>query len=202
MVSEETIHFYNQNASDLSVLYQAVDFNELNEDWLCELGDSKKVLDLGAGIGREALGLAEMGLDVVSVEPSIEFFNIGKDKTSSFDNVVWFNGTIQGIRDIPYFRSGNNKFDFIILNAVWMHIPPEDRTATFNMISNLLNPGGKVMITLRHGKNNDSRDMHRVSVDELKYLSFLYNLKVYKVIEKEDKLNRSDVSWETVLISK
>ncbi|MEP0873572.1 class I SAM-dependent methyltransferase [Trichocoleus desertorum AS-A10] len=43
-------------------------------------------------------------------------------------------------------------FDFILLSAVWMHVPPTERSRAFRKVITLLKLGGPLAITLRrHG---------------------------------------------------
>jgi SAM-dependent methyltransferase len=40
-------------------------------------------------------------------------------------------------------------FDFILVNAVWMHVPPAARQRAFRKLITLLKPGGRLAISFR-----------------------------------------------------
>ena len=69
----------------------------------------------------------------------------------------------------PFITNQEISFDLILLSAVWMHIPPSDRARSIRKLANLLKPGGKLVISLRHGQNQaefTQRNMHLVCADE------------------------------------
>jgi SAM-dependent methyltransferase len=67
------------------------------------------------------------------------------------------------------FRLGLS-FDFILLSAVWMHVPPTDRSQAFRKLVTLLKPGGFLAITLRNALLEAGHDMYPVWRDELERL--------------------------------
>jgi hypothetical protein len=85
-----------------------------------------------------------------------------------------------------------------------MHIPPSDRARSIRKLANLLKPGGKLVISLRHGqteKECKQRKMHHVCADELKRLATDVGLFTKLETKKEeDKLGRNHVSWQTVVL--
>src|SRR5262249_3188394 len=93
-------------------------------------------------------------------------------------------------------------FDLILLSAVWMHVAPADRARAFRKLINLLNPGGLIAITLRHGPNGSDaeRAFHPVSLAELETLVHNHVAFVDRSIEAKDELGRSDVRWTQVAI--
>ena len=48
--------------------------------------------------------------------------------------------------------------DFVLISAVWRHVPPAERARAFRKIVSLLKPGDLLTITLRHGPSAGRRD--------------------------------------------
>ncbi len=87
----------------------------------------------------------------------------------------------------------------ILLSAVWMHVRPRNRERAFRKLSNLLRPGGLLVISLRHGDPDPRRDMHPVDAAELARLGRKLALEPVALARAEtaDTLGRSDVRWST-----
>jgi hypothetical protein len=89
-----------------------------------------------------------------------------------------------------------------------MHIPVSDRPRSMRKLANLLKPGGKLVISLRHSastakaeQERKDRKMHIVCADELKRLATDVGLFTKLETQKEDdKLGREHVSWQTLVL--
>ena len=89
-----------------------------------------------------------------------------------------------------------------------MHIPVSDRVRSLRKLANLLKPGGKLVISLRHSSGSEQaeqerkeRKMHTVFSDELKQLATDVGLSTKLETQKEDdKLGRDHVSWQTLVL--
>ncbi len=61
-------------------------------------------------------------------------------------------------------------FDLIWLSAVWMHDPPGDRQRALRKLATLLKPGGRLVVTFRHGPAPADRPMFETSAAEIERL--------------------------------
>jgi len=168
-----------------------------------------RILDIGAGSGRDAKYLAELAatthneknnIKILAAEPAKELSLIGQ-KTTQGLNVKWLEDSLPTLSNVTQQKVS---FDLILLSAVWMHIPPSDRACSIRKLANLLKPGGKLVISLRHGQTDEEckqRKMHHVCADELKQLATGVGLFTKLETQKEDdKLNRPHVTWQTVVL--
>ncbi|WEM40959.1 class I SAM-dependent methyltransferase [Photobacterium sp. DA100] len=196
--------FYHNNASRLASDYQKLVFENVHASWkrfwpVAE--DTAKppcVLDVGAGSGRDALWFAENGCEVYAVEPAEALRGIGKRHTQAKE-VVWLDDSLPELKKVI---SLGIRFDYILLSAVWMHIPPSERERTFRKLSNLLAPNGKLIITLRHGDFDDGRKNHGVSAEEIEQFAKERALHVCLKTElSSDAMGRSSVQWQTVVLN-
>ncbi|WP_114766216.1 class I SAM-dependent methyltransferase [Vibrio rhodolitus] len=192
-----TYSFYDKNAAELAKQYDGLDFESVHQSWKRYWPQSRaSVLDIGAGSGRDAKWMSEQRCEVIAVEPSDALRQIGKHNTGP--DVTWLNDSL------PALKKVNNlgmRFDLILVSAVWMHLAPSVRARAFRKLSNLLSANGKLVISLRHGEFTDGRQSYPVSVEELEKLASEHALHVQSVSESADKLNRTSVSWQTVVLT-
>jgi len=209
-----TPQFYNNNATKLAQQYLSKSFEEVHQSWSQFLpsvieNPNARILDLGAGSGRDAKHLAELAakthstknnIQILATEPAKELSQLGQ-KTTQGLNVKWLEDSLPALSNVT---KQEISFDLILLSAVWMHIPPSDRTRSIRKLANILKPGGKLVISLRHGQTDEEckqRKMHHVCADELKRLATDVGLFTKLETQKEeDKLGRNHVSWQTVVL--
>ncbi|WDE00734.1 class I SAM-dependent methyltransferase [Thalassomonas actiniarum] len=202
------IQFYNDNARHVAQQYLSKFFEEIHAGVLAYVTPvlnkaDARILDIGAGAGRDAKYLAEQGqsqnVSVTAVEPAKLLADIGKQHTQNL-NVNWLEDSLPALAQVTRQEVS---FDLILLSAVWMHIPESDRARSIRKLANLLKPGGKLVISLRHSQTEhtaDSRKMYAVCADELKQLAKKVGLFTVSESQREnDKLGREEVSWQTVV---
>lgn len=192
-----TIDFYYHNATTLSTQYNSVSFESVHSSWQPYWplsGD--KVLDVGAGSGRDAHWMQQQGCEVIAIEPSDGLRELGAKHTGV--EVTWINDSLPALS-----RTENlgMRFDLILVSAVWMHLPISYRERAFRKLSNLLAPNGRLIISLRHGEFDDQRQGYPVSVQELEQLAKNSALQVRHIDDSKDQLNRSEVWWQTVVMT-
>lgn len=200
-------NFYNINASKLAGMYQSKTFAQVHYAWLEYLPAilntrDARILDLGAGAGRDSKYLAEQGrannISVTAIEPAQTLAELGKIQTRGL-KVQWLHDALP---DLKTLDCQQNCFDLILLSAVWMHIPPVEREPSIRKLARLLKPGGKLVISLRHGPSGDQRIMHKVCADELIELGKSVALSPVLVTEQQnDVIGRAEVNWQTVVLS-
>jgi len=206
--------FYNYNATELAQQYLSKSFGEVHQSWSQFLpsiieNPNARILDLGAGSGRDAKHFAELAakthttennIQILAAEPAKELSQLGQ-KTTQGLNVKWIEDSLPALSNVT---KQEVSFDLILLSAVWMHIPPSDRARSIRKLANLLKPGGKLVISLRHGQTDEEckqRKMHHVCADELKQLATTVGLFTkLETSKEEDKLGRNHVSWQTLVL--
>ncbi len=198
--------FYNKNAEQLAELYLSKTFEQVHHSWLSYLTPvlntkDARILDLGAGAGRDSKYMAEQGasnnVSITAIEPALTLAQLGKQQTQGL-NVRWLQDSLP---DLHAVTKQEVSFDLILLSAVWMHIPDSQRARSLRKLANLLKPGGKLVISLRHGPSGDERNMFDVCSDRLLQRSKKFGLLPLLVTENnKDVLEREAVSWQTVVL--
>ncbi|ERB67319.1 hypothetical protein N779_00770 [Vibrio coralliilyticus OCN008] len=133
-----TASFYEKNAIKLAKQYDSLKFESVHKSWSAYWPNSGvKVLDVGAGSGRDARWFSERGCSVVAIEPSQYLREIGKQNCS--DKVVWLADSLPSLEQAICLVE---QYDVVLLSAVWMHLPVNQRDMAIRVLSNLLSDNG------------------------------------------------------------
>jgi len=118
-----------------------------------------KVLDVGAGSGRDLAVLCKAGFDAYGIEPNDSM------RTFALQNHPDLAARLQpgSLPDIGLPFGG--QFDGVVCSAVMMHVPEEQLAASWESIRSVLKPNGRVLISLpfmrpgllKNDRDNDGR---------------------------------------------
>ena len=120
------------------------------------------VLDIGAGTGRDAAWFADMGHRVVAVEPT-EAMRSGAMRLHPSPRIQWLDDSLP---DLSLLRARGERFDLVMLTAVWMHLDASERAQAMPNVATLVARPGRVIMTLRHGPVPAGRRMFEVTAGE------------------------------------
>lgn len=121
-----------------------------------------RILDIGAGTGRDAAWFVSLGHSVLAVEPT-DALRIGAAKLHPEPEIEWLDDILPGI---PHVLSRGETFDLILMHAVWMHLTEDERIEGMANLATLLKPGGRIAMSQRHGEVPAGRRMFDVSGEE------------------------------------
>jgi len=187
---------YDREAAELAAQYESLAFETVHRELMsCLPQEPAIVLDVGAGSGRDAAWFAERGHQVVALEPSAGMQAEAR-RRHPLPAIRWLPDALPELAQVG--RAGL-AFDFILLAAVWMHVPPADRPRAFRKLVGLLAPGGAIAFSLRQGPVPEGRIMHPVSAEELEGLAAAHALAPVLRARTEDSLGRPEVSWTTLV---
>jgi hypothetical protein len=154
-------------------------------------------LDAGAGSGRDAAWLSSLGYDVVAVEPAAGMRREGIARHPD-NRIQWHNDRLPNLS--ATHRLGL-AFDLVLVNAIWMHLPPLSRQRAFRKLITLLKPGAALLINLRHGPaESGSPQMWPTTAGEIEDLSRAHGLIVVRSLPTPDRMGRRDISWTTMCL--
>ncbi|URN12398.1 class I SAM-dependent methyltransferase [Streptomyces radiopugnans] len=184
---------YGEDAETLACQYEGVAFEDVHGDLLPWLPPAPgRVVDIGAGSGRDAAALAGRGHAVVAVEPTSELRRIGQ-RLHSGAAIEWVDGAL------PALTGLRGPFDLVLLSAVWMHLDSRERGEGMRRVAELTAPRGCVAMSLRHGLPPAGRRMFDVSAAETVALAERFGLAVVHRGEGPDRLGRAEVRWSTLV---
>jgi 2-polyprenyl-3-methyl-5-hydroxy-6-metoxy-1,4-benzoquinol methylase len=180
--------------------YEGLRFSTMHRSFLRFLPPPGALcLDVGAGSGRDAAALARRGYQVTAVEPSGGLRRLAEQHHAN-QGITWIDDALPNLEKV---LAQSNRYRFILLSAVWMHIPPNQRLQSLMTLSRLLEPDGYIALTLRLGMPCHDRVMYSVSVEELLDHAKQAGLSVVYVSRRiRDSLKRSDITWRKVVLAK
>ncbi|MFF4984821.1 class I SAM-dependent methyltransferase [Streptomyces sp. NPDC001046] len=189
--------YYAQRAALLGQRYESVTFEEVHGGVLDLLPPtSAKVLDVGAGTGRDAVALARRGYQVVAAEPVRELREVAQG-LNPCEDVRWVEDSLPALSHLQ------GPFELVLLSAVWMHLAPAERGRAMERLTTLLAPAGLLIVSLRRGVPPTDRVMFDVPAEEVVRDGERQGLRLVRLVEEgADRLSRADVWWQTVVLRK
>lgn len=193
------IDFYTQHAAQRFEQYESLRFESVHALILPLLPPhGSAILDIGSGSGRDAAALSAMGYRVTAVEPCGALRRLAHQAHGAA-GIEWIDDRLP---DIASLRTGRT-FSLVLLSAVWMHVPPVQRSQAMNALSDVLATGGHLVMLLRLAEADSSRDMYPISAEEVVALAGDSGLRVALHGDVVDDLQqRAAVHWQTVVLVK
>ena len=115
---------YAEEAEDLFRRYESISAAETHKAVLHLIpATAGRILDVGAGTGRDAAWFASMGHRVTAVEPT-EAMRLPAMKLHPSPRIEWLDDSLP---ELALVRRRGEPFDLILLSAVWMHFDTEQR---------------------------------------------------------------------------
>ena len=188
--------WYGTCVAEVAARYESVSAAKVNA-WLTDIlpPPPAAILDVGAGTGRDAAWLLAQGYEVLAADPSTEMRAEARRLHPDLDDRYLQDGLPALTKTI---RAGIS-FDFILLNASWMHVASSDRQRAFRKLVTLLKPGGVIAFTLRDPIEAE-RGMHEVSAEEIGRLARQHGAFVERSRDGGDLLRRIGVGWKHVAV--
>lgn len=199
-MDERTAHYYQGHAGEVVARYESV-ASPVARYFPSAFVAGGRVLDVGAGSGRDLAELLAQGFDAYGVEP-VEALRAAA--------LARHPGVVDRLADgqLPAIGSPfGGQFDGVLCSAVLMHVPESDLFDTAFAFRSLLRPRGRLLISLpiARGDVADERD----SVGRLfkpytaDYLALLFERIGFREIgrwENDDALARRNTRWTTLLL--
>ncbi|MGW4028606.1 class I SAM-dependent methyltransferase [Streptomyces sp. NPDC004838] len=187
--------YYEQYAEALAGRYEGVAFDAVYGDVLACLPEPPAtVADIGAGTGRDAAALTRLGYRVTAVEPVNQMREIAVRLHQ--EEVTWLADAL------PELSLVEGTFDLLLLSAVWMHLDGDERPVAMARLNDLLVAGGRLVLTLRHGRPPRDRRMFDVPAGETVELAAAHGLRLVYNGGGEDQLGRDGVTWSQLVFEK
>lgn len=162
-MNQDVLNGYAEHAAQLVPAFEAIS----SADVLAHVADflpdrTHRTLDIGAGTGRDAAWLASRGCRVLAAEPVAALREAGR-LLHPTPHIEWIDDSLPALAHI---QQRGESFDCILLIAVWQHIEPAQRPSALDNLRRLANPGGRLILSLRHGPGAPTRPCFPASVKE------------------------------------
>lgn len=194
-----SVAYYDEHAVVLADSYESIAFEAAYPYLVKDLpAGPLKILDVGAGTGRDAAWLAAHGHLVFAAEPSSGMRTIARSLHPDSE-IKWSDAALPDLQSEDYQRG---MFDVVLMNAVWMHVDPEDREEALKRLHELLRVDGRLYVSMRIGPDEKKRGFFPVKSSEFVSLAEKIGFSVIKRQASDDLLGRSDVHWESFELQK
>ena len=194
MKPDRTIEIYNEKAEEFIERYEKADMSALQWLMLEYLEPGSKVLDIGFGSGRDLAFLKDHGMEIWGVDPAENFVKNAKERFS----VISDHFAVAGLPNLSLPEHFPEKFDAILLIAVWMHIPQEIQNESVRKICTLLKKGGRIVLSYSIGSRSDDERFFE-DLDSEKVSTMFEENGCKKIHENSnrDGLGRDSITWIT-----
>src|SRR3984893_11369007 len=186
---------YADEAEALFRLYESIPFADAHRAVLHLIPATPgNVLDIGSGTGRDAAWFASQGHRVVAVEPT-DAMRLPAMALHPSPRIEWLNDSLP---DLALLRTRGERFDVVMLTAVWMHLDAQQRRLAMPNLASLVRAGGAVIMMIRHGPVPAGRRMFEVPAEETIELAQMQGLQpvLNLRMESSQETNRiAGITW-------
>ncbi|EDQ33757.1 hypothetical protein HPDFL43_04870 [Hoeflea phototrophica DFL-43] len=138
-----------------------------------------RVLDLGAATGRDAAWLVSLGHCVTAVEPVRSLREAGL-RLHPQGEIDWVDDRLPGLERIDVAES----YGCVLANGVLHHLEPAAQQSAIRRLAPMLDPGGLMIASLRHGAGPEGRKAWPIDVEALVGIARTCGLDLIRRVDK------------------
>jgi len=194
-MSDSTIALYESRATEMADKFLSLSFEQTHPGIEKHFPYQRPMAmaDIGAGAGRDALALSNMGHYVMAVEPCAGLRARGQEYTKN-SNVIWADDKLPLLENLSLYPQ---RYDFILCNAVWMHLDKPEREVALKAMAGLLTRWGRIYLKAFDGTGQErpGRAVYPFHPDEFNEYAPQARLRLAFQEEQKDLLGKADVRW-------
>jgi SAM-dependent methyltransferase len=198
-VDEKTRIYYESAGAELAERYESV-ASPLARYFQVAFAPGSRILDVGAGSGRDLAALRSCGYDAFGVEPSAAL------RAAAYEFHPELAGRIEegGLPSLGMPFGG--EFDGLLCSAVLMHLEEADLFDAAFALRRVVKKGGRLLISLPNARS-DVDEAERDANGRLfkpyrpEYIQLLFERIGWRLTDRwssEDALQRTGTSWYTL----
>lgn len=198
----KTADFYNKNANELYNRYNSVIPDYLNK--ICSLlKPEDRILDIGAGTGRDLINLYSQNFDIYGLEPSKELIKIFKQNNPNLNGRIIYGEIPDRIPDTILTK----QWDCILISAVLQHLDENELVESISLLKTLIKESGHIVLSIPitypdiiNNRDKDGRLFILRSTTD--YINLLYEAGFVLIddIKYKDALKREETHWKTLVL--
>ena len=194
--TNKTIDYYNSNAAQYFSSTVNVDMSECCERFLKYVVPGGRIIDIGAGSGRDIKYFKDRGYAVEGIDASEEMCRLAAD----------YSGAEVSCDSIQDWHP-QKKYDGIWANASLLHLSLPEIEKFVCQISRCLNSGGVFYMSMKQGiqtgYDNSGRFFTNFTESIIKkIIRKCKTLEILDIWNTKDGLGRNDTKWLNVIIRK
>lgn len=196
MMDNDTINYYDENAEQYFKKTIDVDMTENCDRFIKHVIPGGKIIDIGAGSGRDILYFKSKGFRVEGIDASVELCRLAVAYTS-------MNVKCQRIQE----WNSTELYDAIWANALLLHLTLEEIKRFFFKAESYLTDFGVMYASFKSGiptgKDMEGRYFTNVTREKVqKIVAESTTLDIVEIWETEDRLKRQGFGWINVILQK
>jgi SAM-dependent methyltransferase len=153
-----------------------------------------RILDIGAGVGRDAAWFVDQGHSVLAVEPVDALRQAGMERYAQLP-IDWLGDRLP---DLAAVLARNETFGLVMISAVWAHLDRSERAHAMPNVAGLVANGGRLILSIRDGWTPENRPVFDAAPEETIELAEASGLRLVfqTTTESIQSLNRiNGVRW-------
>ncbi|WP_457596426.1 class I SAM-dependent methyltransferase [Hydrogenimonas sp.] len=191
---EKTVEHYEKEANAFIARYEEADMSHLHETIRAFIPPKSGVLDVGFGSARDLAVLRADGYEVWGVDPVASFVHHARKRFPEIADRF----ACAGLPKLPLPETFPDRFDAVLLIAVWMHLPKRVWRESVDRVVSLLKPGGRVVVSYSLGQRmGDARHFEAIDPDRLKDMFHEAGCRSIYRSDSGDSLGRRTIVWMT-----
>ncbi|MEJ6007035.1 methyltransferase domain-containing protein [Paucibacter sp. AS339] len=199
-MDQPTSAFYDRYAKDVAARYEAAE-SAVSKYFPLAFAPSSRVLDVGAGSGRDMAVLTRQGYEAYGVEPSAAMRERALQAHPHLSERL-LAAELPAIGE-PF----GGGFDGLLCSAVLMHVPDAELFDAAFALRKLLKPFGRLLISLplarddlvNGDRDKDGRLFQNYTPEAMQLLLERLGFQQIGRWDSKDSLGRGGVTWYTLL---
>jgi len=202
LVDDQTFSAYDERAGEFAEKYENCS-GGIAEWFDVSFPRRCRVLDIGAGSGRDLAHLLEGGWEAFGVEPSPGLIVEALRRHPELEGRL-SQDSLPALSTIK-----DQSFDGILCSAVLMHLSEEELFDSIFSLRRILKPGGRLLISLpieadgtpACGRDSMGRIFNGLSAGKIEWLLCRCGFRKIGIGQSDDALGRTERRWVTLLFS-
>src|SRR5690554_6583866 len=171
LLDEQTQVYYKTHAKEVFERYKSVEQSGVAQHFASSFLPGSKILDVGAGSGRDLRQLLKLGFDAYGAEPIAELRSLAIEQYPELQGRL-FEGSL------PSGVTSYQKYDGVLCSAVLMHLPHNQLFDAILALRDLLVEQGRLLISIpaarpdidEQHRDPDGRLFNPITPEQLKLL--------------------------------
>lgn len=163
-----------------------------------------RILDVGAGSGRDVAELARRGHEVWGLEPSPELRALARQRHPRLAERL-LAGALPDLSPVA-----GQVFDGVVCSAVLMHVPPDGLPAAIQALCQVLSPRGRLLLAwpemeaarLHEGRDEDGRLFANHSLTRLQALLAEQGARPVELRRHDGQLTTAGTLWHLAIFAR